>query len=106
MSEKTLTKPEEATEADTSAPGATYNGNPFPTREEAATVSMDDLCGLMMMLVKVFPDPKTRIAPRTALQLKSKGLLPFVKVGGRTFYIPSEVRAAFERNGKINAVAV
>ena len=106
MSVNTITSSETAPPADATARKAVWNGKPFPTAEEAANVSMDDLCGLMMMLVKVFPDPKTRIAPRTALQLKSKGLLPFVKVGGRTFYIPSEVRAAFERNGKINAVAV
>jgi len=106
MSVDTLTNSETAPPADATARKAVWNGKPFPTAEEAANVSMDDLCGLLMMLVKLFPDPETRIAPRTALSLQSKGLLPFVKVGGRTFYIPRECKAALEKNGKINAITV
>ena len=50
----------------------------------------------------VWPDEQSRPSRRWFLELKARGLLPFVRVGRRVFFDPAEVRRALDRQFKID----
>ena len=55
------------------------------------------LVGMSRCLEIVFPDPLSRPSFRTFAGWKSKGFLPFHKIGRRVFMCPVQVRAALDK---------
>jgi hypothetical protein len=55
------------------------------------------LVGAKTCIEAVFPDPKTRIGLRFFWALKAQGKLPYLKIGRRILFDPSQVRAALDK---------
>jgi hypothetical protein len=53
----------------------------------------------------LFPGDKPGISLRHFRSLQSAGAIPFLKLGRRTLFLPSEVKAALEKRFKVRAVA-
>jgi hypothetical protein len=46
----------------------------------------------------IFPDEPSRISERFFYKLQAERLIPFYKIGGRTFYDVVQVRAALDKH--------
>jgi hypothetical protein len=51
----------------------------------------------------LFPGERPGISLRHFRSLQSAGAIPFLKLGRRTLFLPSEVKAALERKFKVRA---
>lgn len=60
------------------------------------------LIGESALRAAIWPDPESRPSRRWFLELKAKGLVPFVRIGRRIFFDPAEVRAALDHQFKVN----
>ncbi len=49
----------------------------------------------------IFPEESSRPSRRTFLEWKSRGLIPYRKIGRLVYYDPAEVRRAIDRQFKI-----
>lgn len=86
---------------------------PMPSATQAPLTSRDDgtpkaafpagLVGAETCLRIVFPDDDTRPCLRYFRELQSKRLIPFKKIGRRTFFDPVEVRRALDRQFTVHA---
>lgn len=62
------------------------------------------LVGTKRCLELIFEDEASRPGLRTFLEWKSKGYVPFIKVGKRIFYRVDHVRTALEKRFTINSI--
>ena len=62
------------------------------------------LVGMTTCLEMIFRDKATRPSIRTFHSWKSKGYLPFLKVGKRIFLDPVQVRKALDKRFTIEAI--
>ena len=51
----------------------------------------------------IFPCPESRISIRYFRELQAQGKIPYLKLGRRTFFNPSEVRFALDKQFKRKA---
>ena len=51
----------------------------------------------------IFPHPESRISIRFFRELQAQGKIPYLKLGRRTLFNPSEVRFALEKRFKRRA---
>ncbi len=64
----------------------------------------DGYVGVERCIEILFPDPKSGIKLRMFRKLQSQGYIPYLKLGRRTLFNPSEVRFALEKRLKRAAV--
>lgn len=75
--------------------------DPLNSRNESTTPS--GLFGAEKTLELTFPDPLSRPCIRTFRQWQRLRLIPFKKIGRRTFFDPVEVRRALDRQFSVQA---
>jgi len=73
-------------------------------KASAANEARPALLGALACLAAVFPDESTRPSLRWLRRMQAKRLLPFYKIGGLVFFDPEEVRAAINRDFRINSI--
>jgi hypothetical protein len=75
-------------------------------KNEKRSISKSDstsgLVGAERCRELVFPDPESRPCLRSFQEWKSRGLLPYRKIGRRIWFCPEEVRAALDNQFKIH----
>jgi len=65
----------------------------------------DGYVGIERCIEILFPDPKSGIKLRMFRKLQAQGYIPYLKLGRRTLFNPSEVRFALEKRLKRKGVA-
>jgi hypothetical protein len=65
----------------------------------------DGYVGVERCIEILFPDPKSGIKLRMFRKLQAQGYIPYLKLGRRTLFKPTEVLAALEKRLKRRAVA-
>jgi hypothetical protein len=63
-----------------------------------------ELVGAKRCLEILFPDNESRPGLRTFREWQARGMIPYRKIGRRTFFSPAEIRAALDERFTINAV--
>jgi len=66
---------------------------------------LDGYVGVERCLEILFPDPKSGIKLRMFRKLQAQGYIPYLKLGRRTLFNPSEVRFALEKRLKRSAIS-
>lgn len=66
----------------------------------------DGYVGVERCIEILFPDPKSGIKLRMFRKLQAAGYIPYLKLGRRTLFNPSEVRFALEKRLKRGVVAI
>jgi len=77
-------------------------GNGDMSQTNPAMTYLAGLVGAETCLRLVFPDEATRPCLRYFRELQRKRLLPFKKIGRRTFFDPVEVRRALDRQFSVH----
>ena len=69
-------------------------------------MGFDGYVGAERCIEILFPDPESGIKLRMFRKLQCQGYIPHLKLGRRTLFNPSEVKAALEKRLKRKAVAL
>jgi len=75
------------------------------SEQNTRSLGLDGYVGAERCIEILFPDPKSGIKLRMFRKLQAQGYIPYLKLGRRTLFNPSEVRFALEKRLKRGAVA-